>query len=169
MDTILVVNAGSSSVKFQVFGADGARSLVRLIKGQMDGIGARPRLRAEAADKTPLVDQSYSPDLVTDVAAALDATGAWLVDTQKLAPNAVGHRVVHGGPDYDRPVLVDNKVLAHLERYVSLAPLHQPNNLAPIRSILARSPGLPQVACFDTAFHRGHSAIVDRYAIPERL
>jgi acetate kinase len=169
MDTILVVNAGSSSVKFQVFGADGARSLVRLIKGQMDGIGSRPRLRAEAADKTPLVDQPYSLDRVTGVAAALDATGAWLVDTQKLAPIAVGHRVVHGGPDYDRPVLVDNEVLAHLERYVSLAPLHQPNNLAPIRSILARSPGLPQVACFDTAFHRGHNAIVDRYAIPERL
>jgi acetate kinase len=169
MDTILVVNAGSSSVKFQVFGADGDRSLVRLIKGQMDGIGTRPRLRAEATDKTALVDQSYAPERVTDVAAALDAAGAWLVETQKLAPIAVGHRVVHGGPDYDRPVLVDNKVLAHLERYVSLAPLHQPNNLAPIRSILARSPGLPQVACFDTAFHRGHSAIADRYAIPERF
>ena len=169
MDTILVVNAGSSSVKFQVFGADGDRSLVRLIKGQMDGIGARPRLRAESADKTPLVDQSFAPDRVTDVAAALDATGAWLVETQKLAPIAVGHRVVHGGPDYDGPVLVDDKVLAHLERYVSLAPLHQPNNLAPIRSILARSPGLPQVACFDTAFHRGHGALVDRYAIPERF
>ena len=82
---------------------------------------------------------------------------------------AVGHRVVHGGPEYDRPVLVDGEVLAHLERYVSLAPLHQPNNLAPIRALLARSPGLPQVACFDTAFHRGHSAVADHYAIPERF
>jgi len=169
MDTILVVNAGSSSVKFQVFGVDGNRPPARLIKGQMDGIGTRPRLRAEAADKTPLVDESYASERVTDVAAALAAAGAWLADTQKLAPMAVGHRVVHGGPDYDRPVLVNDKVLANLERYVTLAPLHQPNNLAPIRSILARSPGLPQVACFDTAFHRGHDAIVDRYAIPERF
>ena len=169
MDTILVVNAGSSSVKFQVFRTDADRSLVRLIKGQMDGIGVRPRLRAETADKTPLVDQSYAPERVTDVPAALEAAGAWLADTQKLAPMAVGHRVVHGGPDYDRPVLVDDKVLANLGRYVTLAPLHQPNNLAPIRAILARSPGLPQVACFDTAFHRGHDAIVDRYAIPERF
>jgi acetate kinase len=80
-----------------------------------------------------------------------------------------GHRVVHGGPQYDRPVLVDMSVLADLERYVPLAPLHQPNNLAPIRSLLARFPDLPQVACFDTAFHRGHSALADHYAIPQRL
>ena len=71
--------------------------------------------------------------------------------------------------DYDRPVLIDAEVLAELERYVSLAPLHQPNNLAPIRAILARSPELPQVACFDTAFHRGHDALADHYAIPERF
>ena len=169
MDTILVVNAGSSSVKFQVFGADRERVPKRLIKGQMDGIGTRPRLRAEAADKTPLIDQSYAAEEVSDVPAALATAGVWLRETQKLDLIAVGHRVVHGGPRYDRPVLVDRTVLAELERYVSLAPLHQPNNLAPIRSILARSPDLPQVACFDTAFHRGHSALADRYAIPERL
>ena len=169
VDTILVVNAGSSSVKFQVFGADRERAPKRLIKGQMDGIGTRPRLRAEAADKTPLIDQSYAAEEVSDVPAALATAGVWLRETQNLELIAVGHRVVHGGPRYDRPVLVDRTVLAELERYVSLAPLHQPNNLAPIRSILARSPDLPQVACFDTAFHRGHSALADRYAIPERL
>jgi acetate kinase len=76
---------------------------------------------------------------------------------------------VHGGPDYDRPVRVDQEVLARLERYTSLAPLHQPYNLAPIRSILARFPDIPQVACFDTAFHRGHGALADHYAIPEHL
>src|SRR5205807_1733015 len=81
----------------------------------------------------------------------------------------VGHRVVHGGPEYDSPVLIDREVLARLERYTSLAPLHQPYNLAPIRSILAHSPRLPQVACFDTAFHRGHSAVADHYAIPQRF
>jgi acetate kinase len=169
MDTILVVNAGSSSVKFQVFDADGGTGLKRLIKGQMSGIGTRPRLRAEAADKTLLIDQSYAPERVADVATALAVAGAWLRETQNLEPVAVGHRVVHGGPQYDQPVLVDMGVLAQLERYVSLAPLHQPNNLAPIRSILARSPDLPQVACFDTAFHRGHNALADHYAIPERF
>jgi acetate kinase len=169
MDTILVVNAGSSSVKFQGFGTDGKGGLQRLIKGQMDGIGTRPKLRAEAADKRILVEQSYAPEQVTDVPAALDEAGAWLRKTQNLEPIAVGHRVVHGGPRYDQPMLVDRDVLAELERYVSLAPLHQPNNLAPIRSILTRFPDLPQVACFDTAFHRGHDALADRYAIPDRF
>jgi acetate kinase len=169
MDTILVVNAGSSSVKFQVFAADGEGAPKRLIKGEMDGIGTRPRLRAERADKTPLIDQSYAAEEVSDVPTALATAAAWLRQIQKLNPSAVGHRVVHGGPQYDRPVLVDAKVLSDLERYVSLTPLHQPNNLAPIRSILARFPELPQVVCFDTAFHRGHNALADRYAIPERL
>ena len=84
-------------------------------------------------------------------------------------PLAVGHRVVHGGPDFAAPVLVDDDVLARLERLVPLAPLHQPNNLAPIRSIRARRPDLPQVACFDTAFHRGHPEVADRFAIPQSL
>ncbi len=135
----------------------------------MDGIGTRPRLRARGADGASLIDQSYTADEVDDPQAALEAAGAWLRETQNLDPVAVGHRVVHGGPEYDRPVLIDRDVLGRLERYVPLAPLHQPNNLAPIRSILARMPGLPQVACFDTAFHRGHSALADHYAIPERL
>jgi acetate kinase len=169
MDTILVVNAGSSSVKFQVFATDGSSNLTRLIKGQMDGIGARPRLRATAADGTILIDQSYAAERVADVPTALGLAGAWLRGERKLALIAVGHRVVHGGPDYDRPVLVDQKVISNLDRYVSLAPLHQPNNLAPIRAILANSPDLPQVACFDTAFHRGHGALADHYAIPQRL
>ena len=169
MDTILVVNAGSSSVKFQVFGTNGETDLTRLIKGQMDGIGARPRLRAAAADGTLLIDEIHRPEQVADVPAALTMAGAWLRKSQNLEPIAVGHRVVHGGPQYDRPILIDAKVLADLERYVSLAPLHQPNNLAPIRSILTRSPDLPQVACFDTAFHRGHSALADHYALPERF
>jgi len=169
MDTILVVNAGSSSVKFQVFAIAGKDGLDRLIKGQMDGIGVRPRLRASGADGTTLIDQSYAPEKVSDPRSALEAAGGWLRETQKLDPVAVGHRIVHGGPDYDRPVLIDTKVLARLERYVPLAPLHQPNNLAPVRSILARTPNLPQVGCFDTSFHRGHNAVADHYAIPERL
>ncbi|MFL5103863.1 MAG: acetate/propionate family kinase [Xanthobacteraceae bacterium] len=169
MDTILVVNAGSSSLKFQVFATDGAQDLRRLVKGQMDGIGTRPRLRADAADGKRLIDRSYPPGEVPDVPTAIGATATWLRETQKVQLLAVGHRVVHGGPEYDRPVLVDQEVVTRLDRYVSLAPLHQPNNLAPIRALLARRPDLPQVACFDTAFHRGHDALADHYAIPERL
>jgi acetate kinase len=169
MDTILVVNAGSSSVKFQVYDARDRSDVKRLIKGQMDGVGARPRLRADAADGTSLVDCTFEVGKVPDVPAAIQSVGNWLRETQKHAPVAVGHRVVHGGPDYDRPILIDNTVLAKLERYIPLAPLHQPNNLAPIRTMLARFPGLPQVACFDTAFHRGHGAVADHFAIPERF
>ena len=106
---------------------------------------------------------------VPDVAVALATAGAWLREELKIDPIAIGHRVVHGGPDYDRPVRVDQDVLARLERYTSLAPLHQPYNLAPIRSIMARFPDLPQIACFDTAFHRGHGALADHFAIPLAL
>jgi acetate kinase len=168
MDTILVVNAGSSSVKFQVFAADGP-ALKRLIKGQVEGIRTRPRLRAEDADKQTLIDHCYASGEVPDVAAALQTAGAWLRDAHSLEPMAVGHRVVHGGPEYRQPMLVDAEVLGHLEKYIPLAPLHQPNNLAPIRALLSRYPELPQIACFDTAFHRGHDPVADHYAIPEYL
>jgi acetate kinase len=169
MDTLLVVNAGSSSVKFQIFGFDASQEPERLIKGQIEGIGTRPRLRAVARDGSPLVEQTYAPGEIADIPAAIAAAGEWLRKTQTIQPVAVGHRVVHGGPQYDRPVVVDRDVLAHLERYSALAPLHQPNNLAPIRALLASRPTLFQVACFDTAFHRTHSAVADRYAIPERF
>jgi acetate kinase len=169
MDTILVVNAGSSSVKFQIFSVEGEGKLKRLIKGQMDGIGSRPRLRASGADSEPLADRAYPIESVPDVPAAMGIAGGWLRDELRINPMAVGHRVVHGGPDYDRPVLIDHGVVARLERYVALAPLHQPHNLAPIRSLLANFPALPQVACFDTAFHRTHDAVADYYAIPYQL
>jgi acetate kinase len=169
MDTILVVNAGSSSVKFQVFSVEREGRLRRQIKGQMDGIGSRPRLRATDASGDPIADRAYPIEAVPDVPAAMGIAGKWLRDELRIHPIAVGHRVVHGGPDYDRPVLIDQGVVARLDRFVSLAPLHQPHNLAPIRSILAGFPALPQVACFDTAFHRTHSAVADYYAIPHQL
>jgi acetate kinase len=168
MDTILFVNAGSSSVKFQVFGL-GAEDPKRLIKGQMDGIGTRPRLKARGSDGTLLVDLSFSHESVADVPTAMQTAGSWLREHQKIMPVAVGHRVVHGGPDYDAPIVIDDAAIRRLEKYVPLAPLHQPNNLAPIRSIRAQFPELPQVACFDTAFHRAHGALADRYAVPEGL
>ncbi|MBR1288015.1 MULTISPECIES: acetate/propionate family kinase [Bradyrhizobium] len=169
MDTILVVNAGSSSVKFQVYSALGDGALRRQIKGQMDGIGSRPRLRASGASGDALADRAYSVEAVPDVPAAMSVAGNWLRDELRITPIAVGHRVVHGGPDHVRPVLIDHGVVSRLERLVDLAPLHQPHNLAPIRSLLANFPGLPQVACFDTAFHRTHDLVADHYAIPQQL
>jgi acetate kinase len=169
MDPILVVNAGSSSVKFQLFAIEGSSELTLQIKGQVDGIGTQPRLRAYAPGGIEAVDRHFEPEQIPDVASALQTSGTWLREHYDIAPVAVGHRVVHGGAHYVAPVLVNADVLAALEQYVPLAPLHQPSNLAPIRSLLARFPDLPQVACFDTAFHRGHSAIADHYGLPERF
>jgi acetate kinase len=169
MDTILVVNAGSSSVKFQVFSVEGEGNLDRRIKGQIDGIGSRPRLRANGPNAEPMADRVYPIEAVADVPAAMSVAGAWLREELNINPVAIGHRVVHGGPDYANPVLIDHGVVGRLERYVSLAPLHQPHNLAPIKTILNNFPALPQVACFDTAFHRDHNALADHYAIPYEL
>jgi acetate kinase len=169
MDTILVVNAGSSSVKFQVFAVDGDGRLQRQIKGQMDGIGSRPRLRAIGVNGEPLADLVYAVEAVQDVPAALMTTGDWLRSELGVNPLAVGHRVVHGGPDYDRPVFADQAVVTRLERFTPLAPLHQPHNLAPVRTLMNKFPTLPQVLCFDTAFHRDHDPLADHYAIPRQL
>lgn len=169
MDTILVVNAGSSSVKFQIFSIEGEGRLRRQIKGQIDGIGTRPRLRASGASGDPLADRAYPIEAVPDVSTAMGVGGDWLREELRIHPMAVGHRVVHGGPDFDKPVLIDHCVVARLERFVNLAPLHQPHNLSPIRSILEKFPALPQIACFDTAFHRTHDALADHYAIPHQL
>jgi len=166
MDNVLVVNAGSSSLKFQVFTA-GAEGPASIIRGAVDGIGTRPRLRATKADNSVLADQTYEPAEVSDLAAAIQVAGAMLREKHGVSFTAVGHRVVHGGPIYERPVLIDDDVISQLARFEPLAPLHQPNNLAPIRAIRERFPGLPQVACFDTAFHRTHTAAADHYAIPQ--
>jgi acetate kinase len=169
-DTILVVNAGSSSIKFSVYEIGDARTLGLASKGQMEGIGTQPRLRARDARGAALTDQKYSADDVPDVSAAMVCVGGWLrTYLAGASPMAVGHRVAHGGPAYASAALVDDAVLAALEQLVPLAPLHQPHNLGPIRTIQGRFPDTPQVACFDTAFHRGHAAVADRYALPEAL
>ena len=167
MDAILVVNAGSSSVKFQIFDVEGSAPR-RLVKGQIEGIGMHPRFTATTND-SPLIDKSYAADEVRDVPTAMAVAASWLREMQSFDLVAVGHRVVHGGPKYDRPVIIDEGVVTNLEQYVSLAPLHQPNNLAPIRTLLKSHPELFQVACFDTAFHHGHSAVADHFAIPEHF
>jgi acetate kinase len=169
METILVVNAGSSSVKFQIFAIGDADEPRRLLRGQMDGIAVRPKLRATGEDGSSVIDKEFATSEVPDVAAAMAVVRDWLRETQKSTLVAVGHRVVHGGPDFDKPRIVDEEIVARLESYVPLAPLHQPNNLAPIKLLLRTRAGLPQVACFDTAFHRGHSALADHFALPQRF
>ncbi|UEM19781.1 acetate/propionate family kinase [Skermanella mucosa] len=170
-DTILVANAGSSSIKFQVFDIVGETSGLDLnLKGQVEGIGTRPRLIARDAEGGRIADETFSVGDLPDARAALGQLGHWLrARLEGGFPAAVGHRVVHGGPAYDTHVAVDDDVLTKLEALVPLAPLHQPNNLLPIRAIRAMQPEVLQVACFDTAFHRGHPEVADRYAIPERL
>ena len=166
--TILVVNAGSSSIKFQLFERRADEGLELELKGQLEGIGTRPHLLAKGAQGTLLVDDSYPAEQVGDVRAALARLGDWLTAQLKgVRPAVIGHRVVHGGPRFSAPVLIDDRVLAELETLVPLAPLHQPNNLAPIKAIRERYPDVRQVACFDTAFHRGHPEVADRYAIPD--
>jgi acetate kinase len=169
-DSILVVNAGSSSIKFQLFTVGLGDQLERSMKGQIEGIGSRPHLVARGGNGKVLADRSWRTADVRDMSTALDKAIAFLRDASGgRLPSAVGHRVVHGGPDYDAPVAADEDVLKQLERLSPLAPLHQPNNLAPIRLMLGRQPGLLQVACFDTAFHRAHPPLADHYAIPEEL
>lgn len=169
MDTILVVNAGSSSVKFQIFAVSADGNPRRQIKGQVDGIASRPRLRATNANGETVAERAYPVENVPDVSAALAIASSWVRDELRIAPIAVGHRVVHGGAAYDKPTFIDQGVVNRLEELTSLAPLHQPYNLAPIRSLLAKFPDLPQVACFDTAFHRNHGKVADYFAIPQRL
>jgi len=166
MDTILVVNAGSSSLKFEVFAA--TDQLTRQVKGKMEGIGTAPHLTIKSAAGDRLADESYPHETVPDLPAAMRLVGQWLRERHEGRMIAVGHRVVHGGPDHLSPARINENLLRQLERYTPLAPLHQPNNLAPIRVLLEHQPQLAQVACFDTAFHRGHDPMTDHYAIPAR-
>jgi acetate kinase len=169
-ESVLVINAGSSSVKFQLFAvADDDRIELRT-KGQVDGIGTRPRLNAKSAEGRVLIDQQWPASDVSSIPIALERSIPFLREQiGGTLPAAVGHRVVHGGPDYEAPTFVDARVLERLEKLAPLAPLHQLNNLLPIKTIRHRHPDLPQVACFDTAFHRSHPEVADRYAIPDAL
>lgn len=168
-ETILVVNAGSSSIKFQLFSVATSDRLERLLKGQIEGVGVAPHLIARGVGGETLIDETWPAAEVKDVPAALDKVVEFLRAHIGQLPTAIGHRVVHGGPDYSAPTVITEAILKGLDTFSPLAPLHQPNNLAPIRAVRARQPQLLQVACFDTAFHRGHPEIADRYALPEPL
>jgi len=167
-DRVLVLNAGSSSLKFQAFSLGGG-SLEADLRGQIEGIGAAPRFVAAQGDGTPLEARPLAEAEAGSAPAAL----AWLIDwlRARLADGrllGVGHRVVHGGADHSAPVRIDDRVLARLEALNPLAPLHQPHNLAPVRALGAAVPGLAQVACFDTAFHRTQPIEAELFGLPRR-
>jgi len=168
-ETILVVNAGSSSIKFQLFSVTGRDQLGRRLKGQIEGVGVKPHLIAQGVDGKTLIDETWPSAEVDSVPKALDRVVSFLRAKIGQLPTAIGHRVVHGGPDYSEPTVITEAVLKRLDTFSPLAPLHQPNNLAPIRGVRERQPHLLQVACFDTAFHRGHPEVADRYALPEQF
>jgi len=166
---VLVLNAGSSSLKFGVYERPKNGSLALVAQGQVEGIGTRPRLSAKDEAGGMLIDKDLGVD-VRDANGALDELAAWLgshFDREALA--AVGHRVVHGGPKFNLPTLVTPDIVRELKGLSPLAPLHQPFNLAAIDAVFDRLPGLPQVACFDTAFHRGHSAVAELIPLPSDL
>ena len=166
---IAVINAGSSSVKFSVFVESGAD--VRLqVRGQIEGLFTSPHFVARGADDTVVGEKSWGEGQRLGHDGALDFLIEFLRQRSGGATLAgVGHRVVHGGMEYAQPVRVDTRVLGALEKYVPLAPLHQPHNLAPIRRLLERSPDLPQVACFDTAFHRSNAELVQMFGLPHAM
>jgi acetate kinase len=167
---ILVLNAGSSSLKFAAFeAADGG--LTPRNAGQVEGIGAAPRFTAKDGAGKKIAEQTWQGGgAPANHAAALNEIIAWLEGTLQGRPViAVGHRVVHGGPDFAAPMLIDLGVMAELQDLVPLAPLHQPHNLAGIAAAAKRFRGVPQVACFDTAFHRTQPFVADTFGLPIAL
>lgn len=160
-----VINAGSSSLKFSVYAGD-----ERLLDGQVDGIGVRPAAKARDANGAALPAPELGASPPGTPADALVAIMPWLNDRlggRRFA--ALGHRVVHGGPHHAAPCLITPALLAELDRLSPLAPLHQPHNLAPIRAAMERAPDLPQVACFDTAFHRTIPEVAQVFALPHEM
>lgn len=167
---ILVINAGSSSLKFSVFRDGGQGDPVATINGQISGIGTAPVFEAKDAQRQPLAGKSWTAGEACDRKALLAYLLDWIEERLEGATLiAAGHRVVHGGVRHAAPVRLTPEVLAELDGLVPLAPLHQPHNLAAIRALADAHPDLPQVACFDTAFHRGQPWQSGMFAIPREL
>lgn len=163
----LVLNAGSSSLKFQVFEAEEAAEPRRIYRGLFDGLGGAPRFVVKDDAGAVMTEQSWTESDRFGHEQALGHLATWLRENRAdYRLQAVGHRVVHGGTQYSAPVIVDQHVLHSLEQFIPLAPLHQPHNLEPIRILQRILPDLPQIACFDTAFHRRQPEIAQLYALP---
>ena len=168
-DAILVLNAGSSSIKFSLFLQQGGELAPRL-SGLLEGLYTAPRFTAKDAGGASLGEKKWGEGtrLGHDGAIAhlVEFLGAQRAEHRLVA---VGHRVVHGGMEFSEPVKLDAGVIAKLEKFVPLAPLHQPHNLAPIRLVAERLPQILQVACFDTAFHRAQPEIAQAFALPAAI
>jgi acetate kinase len=169
-DAIIVLNAGSSSLKFTEFSVGDRGTLDPQVSGVLEELYGRARFRAKDADGNVVGEHAWEEDAAPQHAGALEFLFSWLrgrARDGKLI--AVGHRVVHGGSVYAAPVRVDAKILDILDDFVPLAPLHQPHNLLPIRLIAERRPDVVQVACFDTAFHRTASPLAQAFALPASI
>jgi acetate kinase len=168
-ESILVLNAGSSSLKFSVF-RSGGPELELSLRGQAEGLTTTPRFTAKDAAGKSLSERIWKEGERLGQEGAVSHLVEFLRENlgeHRLV--AVGHRVVHGGVGFSEPVRVSPEILPALEKLVPLAPLHQPHNLAPIRFVLERLPSLPQVACFDTAFHRAQPELAQAFALPEEI
>ncbi len=161
-DHIVTLNAGSSSIKFALYIAN-SEWPVQVGCGQAEGLGASPHFHARSVGGESR-DEALD---VSDHIGALDAIVEWIDSAfPNIAIAAVGHRIVHGGSRFSAPAIIDDAVVSHLRTLIPLAPLHQPHNLGGVEAAQMAFPGVPQVACFDTAFHRGHTFVNDAYALP---
>ncbi|MCB8820602.1 acetate/propionate family kinase [Microvirga rosea] len=167
---LIVLNAGSSSLKFQVFDMPDGAEPELVWKGLYEGLGGSAHFIVKDASGAPLDEMTWSSGDPIGHEEALMHLVSWLSRfREERRPIAIGHRVVHGGDAFSKPVLVDDGVIQRLEALVPLAPLHQPHNLEPIRIVRRRLPGMPQVACFDTAFHQTQSDIATLFALPSGM
>lgn len=171
MRAVLVLNAGSSSLKFALFGIEPLLAEVPTLWGQIEGIGAAPELSARTAAGERFKETiAVAGGQTEQHRESLNHLLGWLSShNPDLDIVAAGHRVVHGGERYSAPVRLDEAVLAELDRFVPLAPLHQPHNLRAVRAVASLMPDVPQVACFDTAFHRSQPPLAQAFALPRSL
>jgi acetate kinase len=168
-DYALVLNAGSSSLKFCVYRRPDDKDWEVAARGQIEGIGTSPRLSAKDAQGNVLAKENLNA-AVADGNAAIEALASWLRSKWAGARVlGVGHRVVHGGVRFSQPVVLTRKILADLSELIPLAPLHQPYNLAAIEAVFNRLPDVPQVACFDTGFHSHHSEVANLVPLPRSV
>ena len=164
---IAVINAGSSSIKFAVFDVDQDQSL--RFRGQIENIGVGPRMKVESPDGATLVENEWGAKELNHRSATKIILQTSIAALGGEAVEGIGHRVVHGGSKFTAPTPITKEVLASLHSLSPLAPLHQPHNLAPIEAILAEAPHIPQVACFDTAFHQTQPHLAQAFALPRAI
>lgn len=168
-DAILVVNAGSSSIKFSLF-LERGETLDLFLGGQIEGLYSAPRFKARNAAGAVVGERRWAEGESLGHDGGLAHLAGFL--REQLGEHrlvAVGHRVVHGGSVYAAPVRLTAEIVGHLEQFIPLAPLHQPHNLKPIRMLMENQPQLPQVACFDTAFHRNQPEVAQTFALPPAI